>query len=140
HGVELWKTDGTGAGTSRVADIYAGTTSSSPFNLLASAGDLYFTADDGINGREVWRIDQATSTLARVTSLVFSADVMSAFPSGGVIFSTAGGELYRFDGTNLLPLKTSGFSIKLNLLGAANGLVYFVGGTSATGSELWLSD
>lgn len=44
HGEELWKTDGTEAGTVMVKDIWAGTTSSSPTNLFNFNGILYFAA------------------------------------------------------------------------------------------------
>ena len=46
HGVELWSTDGTFAGTTLVRDIYAGTFSSSPSNLTVFNGKLYFTAQE----------------------------------------------------------------------------------------------
>ncbi len=47
HGLELWSTDGTFAGTTLVQDIYAGTFSSNPSNLTVFNGKLYFTATDG---------------------------------------------------------------------------------------------
>jgi ELWxxDGT repeat protein len=43
HGEELWKTDGTVAGTSLVQDINAGSASSSPDKLTNVNGVLYFT-------------------------------------------------------------------------------------------------
>jgi ELWxxDGT repeat protein len=54
HGVELWQTDGTPAGTSLVKDIAPGTASSHPASLVAAGGRLYFSADDGIYGDELW--------------------------------------------------------------------------------------
>ena len=48
HGEELWKTDGTEAGTVMVKDVYAGTTSSSPYNLFNFNGVLYFAAHTDI--------------------------------------------------------------------------------------------
>ena len=41
NGVELWRTDGTSAGTTMVKDIYIGQTSSSPMNLTA-VNDILF--------------------------------------------------------------------------------------------------
>jgi ELWxxDGT repeat protein len=46
-GRELWKTDGTVAGTAAVKDINTGSNGSSPFNLFIFNGNLYFTAIDG---------------------------------------------------------------------------------------------
>lgn len=57
QGRELWRTDGTAAGTVLVKDInttsgYAG---SYPERFVNVGGTLFFTADDGVNGRELWR-------------------------------------------------------------------------------------
>ena len=49
-GNELWKSDGTAAGTVVVKDIYAGTTGATPQNLTNVNGTLYFSVQDGING------------------------------------------------------------------------------------------
>src|SRR5262249_36522080 len=50
-GDELWRTDGTAAGTTNVADIYPGGSfspnGSSPRNLTAVGSTLFFTANDG---------------------------------------------------------------------------------------------
>src|SRR5262245_33043844 len=43
--------------TSFVADIWPGTPPSYPEGLLAAGGQVYFTADDGATGRELWRYD-----------------------------------------------------------------------------------
>ena len=57
NGQELWKTDGTNAGTMLVKDINVGSTGSSPFNLFVSNNKVFFRADDGINGMELWVSD-----------------------------------------------------------------------------------
>src|SRR5262249_23462401 len=46
-GYELWKSDGTAAGTVLVKDILPGIGSSNPSALTNVNGTLYFTADDG---------------------------------------------------------------------------------------------
>jgi len=38
-------------------DINPGSGSSSPYNLTNINGTLYFTADDGTNGYELWKSD-----------------------------------------------------------------------------------
>jgi ELWxxDGT repeat protein len=55
HGSELYKSDGTAAGTVLVKDINPGSGSSSPDNLTAVGNTLYFSADDGVHGRELWK-------------------------------------------------------------------------------------
>ncbi|MDO1447667.1 hypothetical protein Q0590_15460 [Rhodocytophaga aerolata] len=57
-GWELWKSNGTSAGTVLVKDIYPGTTSSWPSNLYAWNGNLYFSANDGSEHKtELWKSD-----------------------------------------------------------------------------------
>jgi ELWxxDGT repeat protein len=67
-GQELWRTDGTAAGTVLVKDIFPGTytrygrvypNSSYPAGLVSYKGKLYFAATDG-NGRELWAVSQPT--------------------------------------------------------------------------------
>lgn len=54
-GYELWKTDGTAVGTHLVRDINVGEGSSFPDQLAAVDGTLFFTADDGVHGPELWK-------------------------------------------------------------------------------------
>ena len=59
-GYELWVSDGTTNGTFMIRDINADTTGSvnvHPFYVKNSSGLLYFAADDGINGQELWVTD-----------------------------------------------------------------------------------
>jgi ELWxxDGT repeat protein len=56
-GTELWKTDGTEAGTVLVKDINPGAGNSSPDNFYIADGRLFFTASDGTNGTEIWTTD-----------------------------------------------------------------------------------
>ncbi|MHB1559579.1 MAG: ELWxxDGT repeat protein [Isosphaeraceae bacterium] len=57
---ELWKSDGSAAGTTMVADLSA---TSVPHGIpyypqgLAVGGVLYFAANDGVHGQELWRTD-----------------------------------------------------------------------------------
>lgn len=55
-GMELWSSDGTAEGTRREADIAPGPSWSAPWWLTAAEDQLFFTADDGIHGRELWRL------------------------------------------------------------------------------------
>ncbi len=69
-GTELWKSDGTwngSVGTDIVKDIYPGpasgsTGSSSPGRLTNVNGTLFFTANDGVNGTELWKSHRQTGT------------------------------------------------------------------------------
>jgi ELWxxDGT repeat protein len=57
HGIELWFTDGTPAGTRLVRDIRPGVAGSNPHGLTAVGGRVFFAADDGAHGDELWVSD-----------------------------------------------------------------------------------
>jgi ELWxxDGT repeat protein len=56
HGAELWVASGQGPGR-MIADINPGSGSSMPDHLMEMDGILYFSADDGVHGNELWRSD-----------------------------------------------------------------------------------
>src|SRR5262249_5791385 len=64
HGNELWKSDGTAAGTVLVKDINPGSSGSNPTDLTNVNGTLFFEATDGTHGYELWKSDgTATGTV-----------------------------------------------------------------------------
>jgi ELWxxDGT repeat protein len=78
------------SGTQRVADINPGPASSDPQYLTATPAGVFFSADDGTHGRELWFAtpDGASAQLVEDLSLGVAAtriDTMAAF-GGDVIF------------------------------------------------------
>ena len=57
-GRELWRTDGTAAGTFLVKDIQPGPFGSAIRDLTDYNGRLYFGANDGSNPYEFWTSDE----------------------------------------------------------------------------------
>src|SRR5207244_3151648 len=57
HGDELWRSDGTAAGTYLLKDIRPGIGKSAPRSFTAVGGALFFAANDGADGFELWKTD-----------------------------------------------------------------------------------
>ena len=116
-GRELWKTDGTDAGTFRVADIFPGPGSSLPLpaGFTNVAGTLFFVATDGISGLELWKSDGTPAGTVRVTDV--APGPLDAFDS----------QVFLVGGPDLIDV---------------NGTLFFVAtdGAGAVGHELWKSD
>ncbi|MGR0480857.1 MAG: ELWxxDGT repeat protein [Candidatus Electronema sp. V4] len=104
NGYELWRSDGTAAGTFMVKDIYSGATE---LSLLADVnGVLYFSANDGTNGCELWRSDGTAAGTFMVKDIYSGGGDSWPFSLthvNGVLYFSAGDgtngeELWRSDG------------------------------------------
>ena len=78
-GQELWKSDGTAAGTVLVRDINPGSGSSfgiaTSSNLTNVNGTLYFHANDGTNGDELWKSEGFGSSAILVKDIAVGTRV-----------------------------------------------------------------
>jgi ELWxxDGT repeat protein len=152
HGGELWKTDGTPAGTLLVKDIYSGTQSSLPQPVASIEPVLYFTAEDGIHGRELWRSDgteAGTNLVKDIRVGKESSNACSFAVLHDVLYFSAndgqhGQELWRSDGT-----EAGTYLVKDILPGAASsalqvsavaGMLYLTVNDGVHGIEPWISD
>ena len=125
HGTELWKTDGTAAGTKMVKDIRRYSKGSSPADLVNVNGELFFTAADGVHGRQLWKSD---GTKAGTVMVAATGTSPAAQPScGGAIGTTSG---YLDSGMYYPPVAVG------------NRLFYFVsgGGCACCSVTLYVSD
>ena len=151
-GAELWRTDGTAAGTRLVKDIVPGPLSAGPENLTAVGAALYFTADDGVSGTELWKTDGTAAGTVMVRDLTpgpagSEIDALAPF-AGGLLFtgpgeSLGGTALWRSDGTaaGTAPLKTFGTADGRPGRGAVlGGHYYFRAPAAGAGEELWKTD
>lgn len=91
-GVEVWTSDGTEEGTHIVKDIRPGSGSSSPSLLTDIEGTLYFAANDGKTGLELWRSNASGTDAERVTDLNPKGD--SVIPDPGALLVPLDGALY----------------------------------------------
>ncbi|MEQ9380101.1 MAG: PKD domain-containing protein [Pirellulales bacterium] len=92
-GRELWISDGTSAETKFVGDIFPGVTGSDPQELTiiktvindVIKEELYFTADDGENGRQLWKHTEASGTIrvSDIATLIDSSNAGSGYDEVG---------------------------------------------------------
>ena len=153
HGTELWKSDGTIAGTSMVKDIRSGSGGSSPAFLTNVGGTLYFRAQDGINGDELWKSDGTEAGTVMVKDIrpgSFSSNLAQLTNVNGTLFFRAadgihGYELWKSDGTEhgTIMVKDigsgTGASWPANLTNVS-GTLFFTANDGNHGHELWKSD
>jgi ELWxxDGT repeat protein len=70
HGEELWRTDGTAAGTAMVRDIIVGSYPSSPRDLTRVGESVFFSAEAVGSGREIWVSNGTPGGTRRVADVV----------------------------------------------------------------------
>jgi len=153
HGRELWKSDGTSAGTVLVKDIRSGGYSSYPSYLTALGETLFFSADDGVNGRELWKTDgtEAGTVLVRdirpgtegygPSNLTAVGDTLYFTANDG----TNGTELWRSDGTSagtvlvqdIRPGGSGSLPSNLTVIGTT---LFFRADDGVNGRQLWALD
>jgi ELWxxDGT repeat protein len=137
HGTELWRSDGTAAGTSIVSDIVPGTGSSMPAQLAALGDTLFFIATDTAGGREVWKVDPATGDASQLKDVIPGAtgsNPSSLIATGDVLYFAAdtandGRCLFKSDGTaagTVAILAPSSQVLYPRELTGVNGMLFFV--------------
>lgn len=151
---ELWRSDGTDDGTELVADIAPLDRSSKPRDLTTAGGAVFFTADDGAQGRELWASDPsgATALMADINPSRASSFPATLAPLSGELVLNAftygsGTSVWRSDGS---PVGTRAVGLvdprnegarptDLTRLGA---VVVFVAGRTRFSEDrhLWRSD
>ena len=155
-GGELWKTDGTEAGTVLVKDINpAAFNSGSPASLVNVNGTLFFTANSDSpsnNTFELWKSDGTTAGTEMVRDLEGDPnfDISNMQAIGDQLYfsfddGVHGRELWTSDGSpfgtkmvkDINPGPADG---KPGQLLEYNGLLYFKANNGVNGIELWRTD
>lgn len=150
NGDELWKTDGTSAGTILVKDIYSGSQGSDLSGIIAANNTLYFRALDSPNGGELRKSDGTSAGTVLVKNIgpgFIGGGAEFLTEMGGIIYfrayqETTGTELWRSDGTadgtvlvkDVNPGAGSGGIDNLTVVG---NTLYFTAYSPTAGVELW---
>ena len=131
--IGLWRSDGTEAGTFRVADL---STVSFPVNVN---GTLFFAASDGTHGIELWKSDGTVAGTVLVRDVVSGgagSSPSNLVSHGGALYFRLGldGAIWKSDGTEagtvlVHPQAGSGPLV-------SSGTRLF----GASGSQLWATD
>ncbi len=168
EGLELWKSDGTTAGTVLLKNINTGADSSKPNNFYQLNNIVLFTAKDATHGSEIWKTDGTANGTVLVKDINpgpassteveffpgFSFPVFSGFHTFNnraycTLTSGTGSsaQVWGTDGTaaNTLLLKDifpSATFPQILLTNAVNLPAKFIFGVSdgASAAELWQSD
>jgi ELWxxDGT repeat protein len=167
HGYELFVSDGTAEGTKLVADIYQGTNGfgfsygSNPSNLVEFNDQLYFSAEDGENGNELFVSDGTAEGTELLADINPGENTYGSSPSDFVEFNDQlyfsaddgehGDELFVTDGTaegtKLLAdiyqgTNDSGYSYSSSPsdLVVFNDQLYFTASDGKNGNELYVSN
>lgn len=167
HGRELWKSDGTGANTTLVADVFAGSGASDPDGLVELNGTLYFRAASDTGGSELWKSNGSPGGTSQVIDLFpglgsgMSTASLPGASADAIYFAGddgtgSGYELWKSDGT------AGGTELVADIsAGPANGLsspypssepgasidqaewgdrIFFAGDDGTHGLELWVTN
>ncbi len=153
-GRELWRSDGTALGTYMVRDLCPGSCGSRSWfrEPMAAVGNyLFFVANDGVHGLELWVTDGTALDTRMVVDLRPGWE--SSFPalltavSGQLFFSARGADgvvaLWRSDGTakGTYRVSPSGVSFaSLNAIYPGPGFLYLCDAGSGAEAGLWRSD
>ncbi len=151
---EVWVSDGTLNGTNLLKNINTNS-SSTPEDFFIFNNNLYFVADNGINGYELWKSDGTIAGTNLFKDInpngngVINGNNFITFDNNFYFFANNGVngyELWKSDGTSngtiLLKDIIPGVSFYNTNISGASTTNYFVfkAYTPSTGYELWVSD
>lgn len=155
HGNELWRSDGTTAGTWMVKDINPDTASANVNDIVVSGNKLFFSASDGFNGQQLWVSDGTADGTQMIP--IFTGSLTEPHPSyitdvNGTAFFAINSfdfrnQIWRSDGTPEGTMVVADFSSfnpffgnNIRYLTNVNGKLFFTANNFFGSSQLFVSD
>lgn len=155
-GPELWATDGTSEGTTRVTDLFPGLTGSAPVPVSILDDSFFFTATDRAHGLELWQLNANESTpklFVDFNDNTGDSDVRFFFIKEEELYFTPndqihGHEPWRYDrnsGTTELVLDLNpgingSFEGDVTNTFAFQDQLFFIANTDSLGNGIWRTD
>ena len=146
-----WSTFKKSAKPELLADIRSGNSGSYPKQFREYNGKLYFVANDGVKGDELWVYNPTDSSTARITDIATGSNSGLLSESASIVYngklyftgyeSNYGAELYSYDGstiTRITDINSGWRSSYAKYLTVLNNKLYFVSTTNSYGYE-WYS-
>jgi ELWxxDGT repeat protein len=156
HGRELWKSDGTADGTIMVKEIATVPFptpgwDASPLYLTSVNNTLFFVANDGIHGYELWRSDgtEAGTVMVKDINPSGTASLGQLTNVNGTLFFKAndgihGSELWKSDGTEASTVMVQDINpsgdASPGKLTVVDGKLFFKADDGVHGNELWATE
>jgi ELWxxDGT repeat protein len=151
HGYQLWRSNGTTAGTQMVQNHNSGSPGYTPYSLTNVGGTLFFTAYDSAHGYELWCSDGSAAGTHMVKDIHPGNKSSYPYPKAnvnGTLFFSAndgahGRELWRSDGSaaGTHPVQDNFGNSPSDPYSLTNvdGTLFFTAGNTL-GAALWRSD
>ena len=143
-GIEPWVSDGTGAGTVMLKDVWAGASGGfnpgcTMCNAIQLGSVVYFSASDGSGGSQLWKTDGTSAGTVKVFAGTTASDLTAV--GGAVFFAGQSGLLEKSDGTaaGTVQVESNAYQTGEGITDV-NGTAYFPASDGFTGDELWRSD
>ena len=144
---EFWKTDGTPAGTLKIANGFPESEFGSP---VVFDGTVFFSAKKSLaSNTSLWKINTANDTIVEVATSPLSVSLLTV--SNGKLYFTGSADgsfptgLWKMDSAAATPTEVqANNSVRIAQfpedLTDVNGTLFFTARTTAEGRELWQSD
>src|SRR5688500_18395580 len=148
-GRELWKSDGTAAGTVPVADINIQTAGSfaSPPTPISAGGKMFWDASSAAFGEELYVSDGDGLASERLTDIQLgpaSSSIVPGAAAGGLYYFTAHDgtrfDLYKSDGTVSGTVKVPQSLLTFENFIEINGVLHFTARTSSNNYGIYRTD